>query len=187
MFRLNYLITASKQNKKEKSLLPRYRPNLKTYNKKLCAKCGGKCCKSCGCHFSPRDFKDLSFEALKKEIEKGYISIDCIPEEICYKHVIFGVLILRVRNIDSPIVDACIPRKLTGCIFLTPLGCLLSNKDRPTGGKALIPRFVNNQFRCSSNYDIYECSCDWYLYQDTLKQLLHYFKNFEIDYPCNLL
>lgn len=41
-----------------------------------CAKCGGNCCKHMGCHYSPRDFEDLSFDALKQEIEKGRISID---------------------------------------------------------------------------------------------------------------
>ena len=47
-----------------------------TTNITLCSKCGGACCKMCGCHFSPDDFEDLSFEGLKKELLKGYISID---------------------------------------------------------------------------------------------------------------
>ena len=45
-------------------------------NKELCSACGGICCKNMGCHYSPDDFSDLSFEGLKKEIDKGYISID---------------------------------------------------------------------------------------------------------------
>jgi len=45
-------------------------------NLDICRECGGKCCKNMGCQFSPDDFKKISFNALKKEIEKGHISID---------------------------------------------------------------------------------------------------------------
>ena len=44
-----------------------------TYNEQnstnydICKSCGGICCKQCGCHFSPRDFKELSFDYLKSE------------------------------------------------------------------------------------------------------------------------
>ena len=41
----------------------------------ICAKCKGGCCRFYGCHFSPTDFKEISFESLKTEIEKGRISI----------------------------------------------------------------------------------------------------------------
>lgn len=41
-----------------------------------CATCGGECCKSMGCHFSPNDFDDLSIESLEKIISEGDISID---------------------------------------------------------------------------------------------------------------
>ena len=47
-------------------------------NEEVCKKCRGVCCKQCGCHFSPDDFKEISYEYLKKELEKGYISIDYI-------------------------------------------------------------------------------------------------------------
>ena len=42
----------------------------------ICKKCKGSCCKTMGCHYSPEDFKDLSFDGLKTEIDKGFISID---------------------------------------------------------------------------------------------------------------
>ena len=38
-------------------------------NKELCKECKGQCCKNKGCHFSPDQFNDLSFEGLKKEID----------------------------------------------------------------------------------------------------------------------
>ena len=34
----------------------------KNVNSKICSECGGECCKRCGCHFSPDDFKEISFE-----------------------------------------------------------------------------------------------------------------------------
>ena len=54
----------------------------KNVNSTICAECGGTCCKSCGCHFSPSDFEDLSFDGLKKELQKGYISIDYVDGEL---------------------------------------------------------------------------------------------------------
>lgn len=67
---------------------------------KACAKCGGSCCKNMGCHFSPDDFDEISFDALKSEIDKGFISIDWWEEsdggESYY---------LRIRNVNAPIVD----------------------------------------------------------------------------------
>lgn len=53
-----------------------YRSIIKDYdisknvNTSLCAKCGGTCCKNCGCHFSPDDFESISFESLKKSWKK---------------------------------------------------------------------------------------------------------------------
>ncbi len=35
--------------------------NSKNVNAVICSKCGGECCKRCGCHFSPDDFDEISF------------------------------------------------------------------------------------------------------------------------------
>lgn len=183
MLDLDYLFSLMGSNFKERKLLPRYVPSLNNYDNKLCSTCGGKCCKSCGCHFSPNDFKDLSFESLKKELEKGYISIDRIPQEISYDHTAFGTLILRIRNKNSPIVDDYFVRKKQECILLTPNGCLLSSNDRPTGGKSLVPRYSNNEFTCTLDYSISDCSYEWQIYQNILNQLSDYFRNEPTDYP----
>ena len=37
-------------------------------NKEICAECGGKCCKKCGCDYAPKDFENLS-KNVKKVIE----------------------------------------------------------------------------------------------------------------------
>lgn len=42
----------------------------------LCKKCGGGCCKRMGCHFSPDDFAEITYESLKSKIDEGNISID---------------------------------------------------------------------------------------------------------------
>lgn len=43
----------------------------KTYEPSpLCAECKGKCCQRMACHYAPDDFRELSFEGLKTEIEK---------------------------------------------------------------------------------------------------------------------
>ena len=35
-------------------------------NKELCSKCGGRCCKSCGCELFPEDFKEGQKLYIKK-------------------------------------------------------------------------------------------------------------------------
>ena len=111
----------------------------KNVNIEICSQCGGQCCKQCGCHFSPDDFEEISFEFLKKEIEKGYISIDYVDGEMIYQSI--GVYILRARNKDAPVVDTGLRR--SACILLTEEGCKLDYEHRPTGGKLLIP---SNEF-----------------------------------------
>lgn len=157
---------------------------IKDVNHELCSKCGGKCCKSCGCHFSPDDFKEISFEYLKKEMEKGYISIDYVDGEIIYESV--GIYILRVRNQDAQIVDT--GWKRSQCILLTEKGCKLDYEHRPTGGKLLIPSEEFNrrcdEITCRSKYSIKDCCYEWKPHQRILADLIEYFKEKEI--PCSL-
>ena len=158
---------------------------FRNVNKKICKQCGGECCKNCGCHFSPDDFKEISFEFLKKEIEKGYISIDYVDGELIYKS--FGIYILRIRNQGAPIVDLGYNR--TPCILLTEKGCKLKYKNRPSGGKLLIP---SNQFRksifqpnairnCQPKYTIEDCCYEWKPHQEILIELIEYFRDKEIQ------
>lgn len=149
----------------------------KNVNPELCAKCGGKCCKRCGCHFSPDDFKEISFEALKKEIEKGYISIDYVDGEIILSN--FGVYILRIRNQGAPIVDIGYER--TPCILLTDKGCKLDYEHRPSGGRLLIPE---TEMECYTSYGITKCCFEWKPHQKILNHLLEYFA--DKDIPCSL-
>ncbi len=159
---------------------------FRNVNSKICAECGGECCKICGCHFSPEDFKDLSFERLKKEMEKGYISIDYVEGEMISS--ILGVYILRIRNQDAPIVNMGFGKR-GPCILLTEKGCKLKYKNRPAGGKLLIPsdKFDNTFYRrrqCKQRYSIYDCCYEWKPHQRLLYDLAEYFK--DKDYPCSL-
>lgn len=160
----------------------------KNIDYEICAECGGDCCKRCGCEFSPDDFENISFESLKTEIEKGYISIELIDREIILEDR--SVYVLRVRNNCMPIVDSGY-RRGTGCILLTEKGCKLDYEHRPTGGKLLIPSkeikislLGENHRLCHSSYGIEECCYEWRPYQDILFQLADYFK--DKNFPCSI-
>ena len=157
----------------------------KNININYCTQCGGECCKRCGCECSPDDFDDLSFDGLRREIEKGYISIECIKGDVIEK--INDSLILRIRNKNSPIVDY-VTRK-TECILHTKDGCKLSYEERPSGGKLLIPsnRKEGIFFKrrcCHSSYSIEACCYEWSPHQSVLLNLAWYF--IDKDFPCSI-
>lgn len=142
-------------------------------NKEICRVCRGLCCKSCGCHFSPDDFKEITFESLKKEIDKGNISIDWwdgspfVDNDIgVSSDGIERAYYLRMRNQDSPIVD---PSWGGQCSLLTDTGCPLSYEERPKGARELIPI---SEGRCYSNYTKKQACKDWYEYDDILRRLV---------------
>lgn len=141
-------------------------------NKELCSKCKGRCCKNCGCFYSPRDFKEISYRYLKREIQKGYISIDLVKKTKKSRDVPRDTLVLRVRNVDSPIVDTDQDHRPRSCSRLTDEGCTFSYEDRPTGGKKLIPILnVEGYLMCYPSYSYVECAQEWSHYQWTLRRL----------------
>lgn len=156
-------------------------------NLEICSKCKGKCCKAMGCHFSPDDFKDLSYEGLKKEMDKGYISIDWWegnPFDPDKRNEIPRAFFLRVRNRDAKIVDASWGG---ACSLLSEKGCTLSYEERPKGGKELIPAVP----KCIIKYSKDECAKEWYKYDDILRKLEDYYCNkdiknkYQTDYDPN--
>ncbi len=158
----------------------------KNINPQICSECKGLCCKTCGCHFSPNDFDKISYKYLKKELEKGYISIDCIKGILINESS--DIYFLRIRNQNAPIVDIQSKSKAT-CMLLTSKGCLLTYQKRPSGGKLLIPsNKFNNYFgielrKCTQTYPIKACCIDWKPYQKILKKLCNYFC--DKDFKCN--
>lgn len=131
----------------------------------ICAKCKGGCCRFYGCHFSPTDFKEISFESLKTEIEKGRISIDwweAEPKEY----------FLRSRHVGEPVVCGSWGGV---CVNLTENGCSLSWDERPLGGKALKPATVFGG-HCYTSYSKEACKNDWKKYAPILRELVDYFE-----------
>ncbi len=158
-----------------------------TINDELCKKCGGKCCKYCGCHYSPSDFTEITYENLKKEIKKGHISIEWINLD-SWNREKGGVYILRIRNKGKAIVDTDFERN--SCVLLTEHGCKLDYASRPLGGKLLIPYLRKDAYSsketllCYFEYDIDACINEWKEYQNILERLVKYFS--EKDYPCSI-
>lgn len=134
-----------------------------------CKICKGNCCKHMACHYAPSDFKDLSFEGLKAEIEKGKISIDWWDgydaDEYEYEYF------LRARHIGEPVLQ---PSWGGICVNLTETGCSLSWEERPLGAKALKPR-ENELEQCHSSYTKEQCKNDWRPYNHILEELAEYF------------
>jgi len=150
--------------------------NPELQNPELCVKCGGNCCKRCGCTFSPDDFKDLSFEGLKAEIEKGYIAIDEVDGDQFYISGFFKIL--RIRNIEEPIYGG---RTHGPCILHTEHGCRLDFEHRPAGGKLIVPAEGGH---CQTYYPTRHAIREWSKYQEVLDQLAEYFYEKEIE--CTL-
>ena len=167
--------------------VPKDYSEAKNVSSEICTECGGECCKRCGCHFSPDDFQEISFEFLKGEIEKGYISIGYIDGEVTYDD--FGVYFLRIRNKNSPIVD--FGHSPNPCILLKENGCKLTYEQRPSGGKLLIPSaelrttiFGEQKRTCFSLYGIEKCAYEWKPHKALLYDLVQYFK--DKDFLCSL-
>lgn len=140
-------------------------------NLEICKDCGGVCCAHMGCHYAPTDFKDLTYEGLKKEIDKGYISIDWWQNNpFDDERNISRALFLRVRNVKSNVVD---PSWGGRCSLLTETGCSLSYDERPKGGRTLIPVKYGN---CEIKYSKDECARDWYEYNEILLNLEKYYE-----------
>ncbi len=146
--------------------------NPKYQNPDMCAKCGGKCCKRCGCFFSPDDFSVLNFEALVNEIEKGYITIELIDLDQFYMEGFAWVM--RMRNKNGPIVERRMIRPNSECIMLTERGCAFGYEHRPTGGRLLIPC---EHGECESDYSTEKAIREWLNYQRLLRQLVEHFES----------
>lgn len=135
---------------------------------KHCAECGGQCCKRMPGHYSPSDFPDLSFEALKAEIDKGRIAIDWWES---YPRKYY----LRARHAGENVVNG----SWGGiCVNLTPTGCSLPRDDRPLSCRNLKPSATGN---CRGSYSKEDCCGEWEQYSGILNQLVEHYGGSEID------
>lgn len=159
-------------------------------NKEICAKCGGQCCKNCGCGFSTKDFKgEITKEKILRLLETGAVSVDWwegdpredlaphledyyIPKYADKEKTSRGYF-LRIKNIKANTYD---PAFFGTCILLKEDGCPIDFEHRPYQGKALIPKddnmFLGGFFiTCDSDYSKQECALEWFQYYDILDQL----------------
>lgn len=151
-----------------------YYDDLPRFNFALCEKCGGKCCKRTGCYYSPKDFKEISFEILFKHLCKGYTSI--YPINGFYTGL-SDSLILKIRNVGEPVaIDK--DYGYNQCILLGEKGCSLSREKRPRGGRELIP--LENG--CITGYTFREIVEEWAPYQLLLLHLYNIFYGKDIPF-----
>lgn len=150
-------------------------------NPEICKECGGRCCLRAPCHWSPRDFEDFTFEAMKKLLkEKQYISIVRFPGEIAescireFKHTGRYFYILRTRTRSTNIATVS-SKKIKGdpCVLLTSKGCSIPFEQRARGARLLIPE---RECKCVNLYDMDDCIYEWKDYQDVLRKLFYYFR-----------
>jgi len=140
-------------------------------NPVVCKECGGKCCKNMGCQFSPDDFQDLSYKALKKKIQQGNISIDWWVGDIDpKKNRLEKTYYLRMRNKGYGIVDGSWGGQ---CILWNPAtGCPLPFEKRPKGARLLIPMVPKP---CDDRYTKEMGVMDWRAHHGVLKRLATFF------------
>lgn len=131
----------------------------------ICSVCKGECCRHYACHYSPEDFPEISFEALKKQIDKGRISIDWWEADS-------PEYFLRARHVGEPVVCG----SWGGiCVNLTDTGCSLSWEERPLGGKALKPG-KSLRDDCITSYSKETCKNEWQKHAAVLRELVAYFE-----------
>lgn len=138
-------------------------------NKDLCSKCGGMCCKKCGCDYFVSDFENLNLDYLESILDKGRISIVAcfdfsrLPNG---KLINQPILYLRARNVDRGIIDLFSLKKT--CASLEDDKCHYNWTERPSGGKSLIP----SEAGCYSNIDRIEELNKWKPYQKLLHRIV---------------
>lgn len=142
--------------------------SVQTINKDICRDCGGRCCKNCGCVYSPDNFSMITFGNLKAELEKGKISIT--SEFLVGQKNVSYYLLLRARNKDREIVDLFSAKNT--CSLLGENGCELNDFERPQGGVLYIP---SKDGICKGLYTEQIGHQEWSNHQKVLERLTKYF------------
>lgn len=152
---------------------------VKYEDKDLCKKCGGFCCKKCGCDYAPSDFDKLDLNSIMEKLNEGNISIVSF---ITFKKFPNGkmsaipFLYLRARNTDRDVVDLLSLKKT--CSMLTDNGCTYSIEERPKGGVNLIPRYPN---KCMPHENPFDIVYGWQRYQNTLSKIVKRLTGMTVD------
>jgi len=142
--------------------------SLNLIDSECCQECGGRCCKHCGCVYSPDDFENLSYSYLRNLLEKENISV--VSQFIGDRRHTSYFLYLRARNLGRDTIDLFSLK--TVCASLTETGCAYPKEKRPQGGLLYIPK-KNHQ--CYMLYDGRTGYEEWIQHQKVLERLVQYF------------
>ena len=143
-----------------------------------CAECKGKCCRENGCCLSPDDLfralqkknQELNFRRmLQKELKEHLLSLLQKPDGLyaidraVSKSGPFYYLRMRHKCYTFVGVDA-----MGECVALSDAGCILSEEERPKGG-----RFLKSSpdRKCVQMYTAEEMFSDWQPYQKILSEI----------------
>lgn len=147
-------------------------------NKNLCAKCGGKCCKKCGCDYFVSDFNVINKNKLLEVLSTGNVSIVALLNFKLLPNghkAVVPFLYLRARNKDRDVIDLFSIKK--ECSMLNPTGCSYSLENRPGGGVNLIP----SEDGCRPHKDQLKEMMKWGMYQNILSKLVKRYTGKSVD------
>ena len=138
---------------------------------KVCKRCGGGCCQSFPCPFSPNDFVDINDDNyMHRVLNTGLLSIS---RKFYKESSSDSFLLIRPMSYhDSGYVVSDNISKSTNnnaCrLFVKGKGCLLESDYRPTGGLLLLPFPLQE---CINFYSTSDQIREWGKYQKALKRL----------------
>lgn len=137
-------------------------------NFEVCSKCNGRCCKSHPCHVFPEDFDKITVDTVIKKLQEGYC-LDYWENVKKDDERTYWYIRPSVKGKQHLLVDATWGGE---CIFFeNGKGCVLSERQRPSGGKALIPR-KKPELECKEieGYSKEDCYKLWLPYNDILEE-----------------
>lgn len=148
-------------------------------DKSICAKCGGYCCKKCGCDYFVTDFESMKIDYLISVLEEGRTSIVSF---LNFRRLPNGKLIcepllaLRARNINRGEIDLLSFK--TTCASLKENGCHFDLEHRPSGGASLIP---GEDMTCYNSVDKLKELEKWRPYQKVLERIVKRITGMSVD------
>lgn len=134
-------------------------------NHSLCKACGGKCCKFSPCVLMPCDVGEMSVKGIKQMLDTGHYSLRVIERQADFDDEFLVTLCSRQIN-DGRVRASLL---FATCALWTENGCILSDEERPTGARLLIPHMSYKCPNLLTNKDIWDA---WGKCQDVLIQVL---------------
>lgn len=151
----------------------------KYYNYKLCAACGGDCCQRMAGQYVPEDFKqEITAEFILSILQTGKFAIDWWEGDDQPHYI-------RPRHVGEPAVKGSWGGVCVN--WSKESGCSLSEEDRPTGCKKLVPKVVGTgelkEYRCnykkSDKLGKYEMAVRWKPYQKEIFDAIDQYRQYE--------